>query len=97
MSEAEEWGHRVGWRHGAGEDKVQGLGTCGAGAGRLVTESMGTARGKRDTSHRAPEWDMEVMGLGEWAPQGQGQQGQGWWKGNGAEARNRGAEERGLV
>lgn len=43
---------------GAGEDKVQGLGTCGAGAGRLGTENMGTAIGERDTGHRAPESGM---------------------------------------
>lgn len=37
------------------------------------------------------------MGLGEWAQQGQGQQGQGWWCGNEDEAGNTGAGEWGLV
>lgn len=80
MSQGEEWGHGVGWGQGvggAGEDTAQGLGTCGAGAGRLGTENMGTATGKRDTGHRAAEGGTWRMGPGEWARQGQQDKGGG--------------------
>lgn len=54
----------------------------------------------REEGHKSQnswEWDMEVMGLGEWAQRGQAQQGQGWWYGNGDEVGNTGAGEWGLL